>query len=340
MTKSQHPALLSLVREFFCSRQIHETTVIVAVSGGADSLCLLSLLHQLSAELALDLHVGHFNHQLRPSAADDAEFVRSFCSQNSIPCRIGNPPSDVSLSGSENESRNLRYEWLQNLAADLSAPWIAVAHTQDDQVETILHHIVRGTGLRGLRGIPSSRKLNSRTTLIRPLLECTRAEIEALLKELGLEYRTDESNRDRDFTRNRIRHELLPLLKESFNPQVSDALLKLGKQADRAQQTFDQLVTPLIEQAVTIESADRIVIDSVQLAGQPMGLMTEVLVSVWRQANWPRRGLTFEHWSQLTEMIKHGAPRSISLPGPVQATRRKKKIELLFDRTSGESASK
>ncbi|MEW4489515.1 tRNA lysidine(34) synthetase TilS [Thalassoglobus sp. JC818] len=339
MAKSQHPALLSSVRKFLCSRQICKTTIIVAVSGGADSLCLLAALHELTEDLDLELHVGHFNHQLRPESEDDSEFVRSVCCRYGISCSVGEPPSGIIRSGSENESRNLRYEWLQSLAADHSAPWVAVAHTQDDQVETILHHIVRGTGLRGLRGIPPSRELNSETTLIRPLLDCTRAAVEDWLKKSNLEFRTDESNLDRDFTRNRIRHDLLPILKSSFNTQVAEALLKLGKQADRAQRTFDELVVPLFDEAVTMESADRIVIDTVPLADQPKGLITEVLVTVWKRANWPRRGFTFEHWSQLAEMIKFRTPRSISLPGPVQATRRKKKVELVFERRSEQSSS-
>ena len=134
----------------------------------------------------------------------------------------------------EATARRLRYRWLAKVAREAGAHWIATGHTADDQAETVLHRLLRGTGLQGLRGIAGRRKLEPGVSLVRPLLQTTRTEIIAYLEQLHQPFRQDSTNRDLSYTRNRIRLELLPYLAERYNPAVSIALARLAEQANEA----------------------------------------------------------------------------------------------------------
>src|SRR5688572_29033082 len=191
-----------------------EVTVIAAVSGGADIVALLRALLAIRQQGAGRQVAAHCNHRLRGAESEaDAAFVADLCRQLGLTCEIG--IVDVSQAansgdGLEAAAREARYGFLKSVAARHGARYLATAHTADDQAETLLHRIVRGTGLAGLAGIPRVRPLNELTTLIRPLLGARRSEVLAYLADIGQEYRHDASNLDRRFTRNRIRHELLP----------------------------------------------------------------------------------------------------------------------------------
>ena len=193
--------------------------VTVALSGGADSVALLWLLRELAHRLGIRLRAAHFHHGLRGEEADrDAEFCRALCADWEIPFTLGR--GDVKAwAAAEGESleeaaRVLRYAFLNRVAPGK----IAAAHNADDNAETLLLHLLRGTGPRGLGGIPPRRD-----RLIRPLLSCTRAEIEALLAQKGLPHVEDSSNAADDCLRNRLRHQVLPLLRAE-NPGLSRTL--------------------------------------------------------------------------------------------------------------------
>ncbi|HFB52371.1 MAG TPA: tRNA lysidine(34) synthetase TilS, partial [Anaerolineae bacterium] len=204
-------------------------TVVVAVSGGADSVCLLDVLRRLAPALNLKLHVAHLNHQLRgDAAAADADFVRDLARRWQLPVTIGQ--ADVAQlarqqkKSVEDAARAARYDFLRQVARKIHAEKIAVGHNADDQSETVLLHFLRGAGLDGLRGmLPRTPQPDGGAPLIRPLLEIPRTEIEAYCRAQNLPFRTDATNRDENFTRNRVRHSLLPLL-ETFNPNIRAAL--------------------------------------------------------------------------------------------------------------------
>jgi tRNA(Ile)-lysidine synthase len=200
-----------------CLEELPAGKGVVAVSGGPDSVALL---RSLLLETDRPLVVAHLNHQLRGEDSDgDEEFVRCLCEQwvtigANLVCRTER--CDVrGLAGGDNlesTGRRLRYQWFAQVARESGASWVATGHTADDQVETVLHRLVRGTGLRGLTGIRRRRDLESGILLVRPLLTVRRTDVLAFLGELGQRYRDDASNLDPRFTRNRLRHELLPLL--------------------------------------------------------------------------------------------------------------------------------
>jgi len=239
-----------------------EVTVLVALSGGGDSVALLRALKALKSGGAGRLSAAHLNHALRPDADDDQKFVVELCRSLDIHCEVGRievaqqPTGGVGL---EAVARRCRYQFLQEAAGRLGARFVAVAHTADDQIETILHRILRGTGVRGLAGMARARPLGH-AALIRPMLGVRREEVLDYLAALGQPFRDDQSNRDPRFTRNRIRGKLLPLLRKHFNPGVDDALLRLGALAGQSQAAIDWFIDRRIDECVRFESSGAVVI--------------------------------------------------------------------------------
>ncbi|MBO4432557.1 MAG: tRNA lysidine(34) synthetase TilS [Clostridia bacterium] len=194
-------------------------TLAVALSGGADSVALLHAMLELKDEYGLNLFAAHFNHKLRGEEAErDEQFVKDFCEKLNVELVCGEGDvlsfSKEKKISTELAARQLRYEFLEKLSCDL----IATAHTASDNLETVIFNLARGSGLGGLCGIPVKRD-----RYIRPLIFCTRAQIEDYCKENGLEFVTDSTNLSDDYTRNRIRHKIVPLLKE-INPSVENGV--------------------------------------------------------------------------------------------------------------------
>jgi len=203
--------------------------VVVAVSGGADSLALLAVLHQLAGEFALQLIVAHFHHGLRAEADQEAELVRKRALAWGWPYELGK--GDVKAAkmvhkGSwEDTARRLRYRFLDETAQRYGATKIALGHHRQDQAETVLLHLLRGCALEGLKGMSPMRE----GKYIRPLLFRTPQEIHAFLAREGLRGATDTSNYDDRFLRNRIRHRLIPLLERDFNSRIVDTLVQMAE---------------------------------------------------------------------------------------------------------------
>jgi tRNA(Ile)-lysidine synthetase-like protein len=224
--------------------------VVVGVSGGPDSVALLLALHELSthgegptrtAHLAIAPAVAHLNHGLRPGAADeDQAFVENLARKLRLPCEVGR--ADVRAEaellgvGIEEAARHARRSFLAGAARRRGARWVALAHHADDRAETVLFHILRGTGVEGLAALGPRAPLlpEEGIEIVRPLIGVPRRLILGYLDSRGQAYREDETNQTNAHTRNRLRHELLPLLKKEFNPQVDDALLRLADQAAAA----------------------------------------------------------------------------------------------------------
>lgn len=238
--KVRHPrqtAITPGVRAFINEHRLLAAgePLVVAVSGGLDSVCLLHLLATWR-DPDLDLHVAHLNHRLRPEADDDARYVAALAKKLGLPATID--ARDVKSHRKthrqtlEEAARQVRYQFLSEVAMSIGASRVAVAHTRDDNVETILLHIVRGSGTRGLKGLEPLSKLrckdDQKITIVRPLLEISRRQTFDYCTRHHLIPRLDASNLSLSPLRNRIRHQLIPLLK-NYNPAVSEALLRLGK---------------------------------------------------------------------------------------------------------------
>lgn len=206
-------------------------SVICAVSGGADSMALLWAMYLLKEKLDIDLSAAHFNHHLRGAESDrDEQFVRDFCDGYGIPLHLGTGDVIPGKKGLEAAARDARYAFLRALPGK-----IATAHTADDNAETVLMHLVRGTGLKGLGAIAP---VNG--NVIRPMLGITRAEVEAFLAEYHVEHITDSSNETDTFLRNRLRHHVMPLLKEE-NPKLSENLSAMALRLRQDEEALSQL---------------------------------------------------------------------------------------------------
>jgi tRNA(Ile)-lysidine synthase len=284
-----------------------DVTVLLAVSGGADSVALLRAIVALKTAGAGRLVAAHLNHQLRSLEAEaDQALVVELCRRLGVGCEVGRARLDLAGpacgDGLEAAARRARYQFLEATAARLGARFVVTAHTADDQAETILHRIVRGTGIGGLSGMARARPLGP-ATLIRPLLAFHRQDLLAYLSDIGQPYRDDTSNQDTAFTRNRIRHELLPWLAEEFNSGVVEALLRLGSLAGEVQAVIDALADDLADRCVCQERPGAVRIDAGRLAAQPPYLVREVLMLVWCRQGWPMQAMGFAQWDFLERLL-------------------------------------
>ena len=292
--------------------------ILAAVSGGADSVALLHLLAQALPPEG-KLAIAHVNHGLRGADSDaDAEFVRSLATEYNL--RYFEHRLDAGTTLSENASRNLRYDFLVQQAERIGFRYLATAHTADDQTETVLHRILRGTGLAGLSGIAFLRVMTSAVTLLRPLLHVRRSEILAYLESLGKTYREDKTNFENQFTRNRIRNQLLPMLRKKFNPQIDEAVCRLATLAAEHESVLAELLDGLIDSALVEQSPNRIIFDVLPLKGCTLPVLREVLIRVWKRHNFPQREMDYGQWSALTELFQMPGKR-LDFPGGVTAER-------------------
>jgi tRNA(Ile)-lysidine synthase len=296
----------------------------VAVSGGPDSLCLLHVLHALAPEFAVRLHVAHLHHGLRAAEADaDAAFVQDIAAAWGLPCTVeqADAAALVQQTGAslEEAAREVRYAFLGRLAADIGAQSVAVGHNADDQAETVLMHFLRGSGLAGLRGMqPISALPPAQTTsdkrqvagdacrLVRPLLFIARRDILAYCAEHGLEPRFDRSNEDTTFFRNRLRHELLPLL-EQYNPQIRRIL---GNTAAVLGDDYDLLRGDLLAMWPTIVLQDdgaRLVLDLAGWRALPAALQRGVLREAVHRLRASLRNINTIHVDNALWLLRDGA---------------------------------
>ncbi|MBN2023384.1 MAG: tRNA lysidine(34) synthetase TilS [Pirellulales bacterium] len=310
-----------------------DVPVLLAVSGGADSMALLRGVCSLRVSGNGGLFAAHFHHGLRGEEADaDEAFVVEACRRLDVTCQVGRAQARRSAShagqGPEAVARRARYAFLRQTAARLGARYLATAHTADDQAETILHRVVRGTGIAGLSGIPRTRRLGEALTLIRPMLAIRRSELMAYLAHLGQTYRVDASNADRRFTRNRLRHALLPRLARHFNPNVTGALLRLGALAGEVQGIVDHWVDELLDGCAQSVSADRVSIETAPLSGRARYLIREAMIALWRRQDWPLRSMGHAEWEALASMATGSAGQKRVFPGGIIALRRRDHLVL------------
>jgi tRNA(Ile)-lysidine synthase len=245
--------------------------VLVAVSGGADSTALLYLLSLLAPEWRLRLHVLHVDHGLRDDSAADAEIVRVLGRRLDVPVEITRV-TVVRQGSLEDAARVARHAALEACADRIGAQRIALGHTADDQAETVVMRLLEGTGVRGLAGIPPARG-----RLIRPLIGVRRAALVAVLEEAGLEWREDPTNRDLKFFRNRVRHEVLPLLAAAHDADVVAALARVAGRARDMVSALEQVAATELERLVADQGPDALTLPRAGLATLPRSVAAEVL---------------------------------------------------------------
>ncbi len=308
--------LQNLLLETVATCQLLEAgqRILVGVSGGADSMTLLHLLLNLPSEWGLKIEVAHVHHGFRGAEADaEEEYVRTKCEEWGVPCHVARfdvPALRCQRHRSAQETaREVRHTFLRETAIKIGAERIALAHTQTDRVETILWHILRGTGTEGLIGFPA-RNL----PLIRPLYAILREETEAYCRQWSIEPRVDSSNQDLHYRRNRTRLELLPYLREHYNVEVASALLRLGEIASAENEHLEREASEALQVLILEESEHKLVLSAERLKGLSVALQRRVL----RLAIVRHRGgdtdLSFEITERLRTALFANEPYHANLP--------------------------
>lgn len=297
---------------------VESSAVLVGVSGGADSVGLLTAMVAADGISEVRIVVGHVNHGLRGAESDaDGEWVGSLASSLGLVHEVVRVDLDGSVS--EEVARQHRYAALAEMAGRHECRVVAVAHTRDDQVETVLHHLLRGTGLKGLAGMSAGQTLQDGLQVLRPLLEIGRERIERWLESLGQSWREDVTNRDPQWTRNRIRHDLLPVLERDYNPQVREALLRVARLSSEAMEIVDEAVGELWDGCLLQQTPSLVRLSAENLAGVPEPMVRALLMDLWCRQGWPRQRMSFTHWCGLSRLVVDGT--AIDLPGGVTARR-------------------
>jgi tRNA(Ile)-lysidine synthase len=297
-------------------------TVLVAVSGGPDSMVLLHTLWRLRKPLGLQLFVAHLDHQMRPSAAEDAAFVETMACDLGLRaiCEARNVPAyqrQHKLSP-EDAARRVRYAFLRATATQLGADRIAVGHTADDQAETVVLRLLRGSGLRGLCGIPPVRG-----PVIRPLIRVPRADILDYARRQRLRFREDPSNDQRRYTRNRIRHDLLPALRQHYNPRLVQTLRTTARLLADDEAALQAVAHQhfLLARLAAASASVRLKIDA--LTSLPLALQRRVLREALSELKSGLQGVTSAHIAAILALLQSGAgTKRLGLPQGVVVERR------------------
>ncbi len=325
------PTLVSVVAASLASLGV-SGPVVVGVSGGPDSTALARALKTLEQRGRVRVIVAHANHRLRGAESDaDEAFTRALAERLGLPLLYGSLPvprdANERGEGIEAAARRQRQQFFADTARETGARWVATAHTADDQAETVLHRIIRGTGVAGLSGIPHRRELVPGVQLIRPMLSLRRSDVIRYLAQIGQDFREDSSNRDLAFTRNRLRNELLPYLREHFNPSVEHAVCRLAALAGDARRALARPVRMLQRRAIMEETADRVVLDTAVLRSTSRFLVCEVLRRVWAERGWPLQELGLDALERVADLV-HNESAAWDMPGGVRAERRGRELIL------------
>jgi tRNA(Ile)-lysidine synthase len=293
----------------------------IAVSGGADSVALLRAMVDLRDELGVVLSVVHFNHGIRGAESEaDAEFVARLAKEHGL--HLHQASGDVPLYakkwrvGTEAAARRLRYDLFRAVLAQGSADKIATAHTRDDQAETVLLRVLRGAGTRGIAGIHPVLKVEN-GAIIRPMLAISRTEVEAYLKSLKQEWREDSTNADVAYSRNRVRHELLPLLERHYNPNIREVLSEAAEVARDEDAFWDALIERRAKDAIETKDAG-VLVNLGGAAGESLAVQRRLLRLAAETAG---VRLDCHHGEQVLGLLTKPKGAEIELPNGWRARR-------------------
>lgn len=341
--------LLATLEQTIVSHQLllPRSRVVLAVSGGPDSVAMLHALVGLRSRWDLALHIVHVDHQLRPESSSDAAFVQELGARWRLPVTIVRRDVRAACAREgwslEDGARRIRYDCLLEAARCQRASRIATAHTADDQAETVLLRLIRGTGLTGLAGIPIRRPLEE-LLVVRPLLETWRQDVLAHLRQHHESYRQDATNHDLRRLRNRVRHELLPLIERSYNPHIKAALTQLAEQSacdsafleESASRQWSRVTTPRVgarplrrhTRSTPIGSSrdcdgaqpPRVAFSISAFLRQPKALQRQLVrLAISRVRGSRPIRFEFRHWTEIERLFTHRPTGTLlNLPGGME----------------------
>jgi tRNA(Ile)-lysidine synthase len=304
--------------------------VVVGVSGGPDSMALLSVLHQMQENYNLQLQVAHLNHGFRgKEAARDAQFVHDMAQRFGLPCEIKtfDVPSFKKRStlSSQEAAREVRYQFLEDVRQRCNASKIALGHNADDQAETLMMWLLRGTGLKGLGGMPPVRG----GIIIRPLIETTREEIEAFLTERSIPFVVDSSNQNPDYLRNKVRQQLFPLLKEHYNPQLVKRLANTAEIVRIDNEYLEYKTQAILDNIIVSRDSTSAVINSSALLALPVALQVRCMRSVLEKVKGNLKRISATHLNAILKILSNDKPSKVlQLPDGIRVEKSYQRLKL------------
>lgn len=306
--------------------------VVVSVSGGPDSTSLLFALNSLKKEFNIELYCAHFNHRIRGRESDqDEEYVRNLARRLRIPFAAESKDTKAFAKKNkfslEQAARELRYDFLLRTAKGMGADKIATGHTRDDQAETLLMRLLRGSGLRGLRAIPPARRLSSKITVIRPFIDTSRKDINAYLKTKKIKARLDSSNTKTVFLRNRLRNKLIPHIEQYYSKQFKDILARTASVMSADYEYLLKQQTNAFKRIASFKKDKCVSIPLKSFNSLDLSLKMGIVRLAIKSIKGDLRSIDYKHWEGIEKLILKGKVNSlVHLPGGLCVRRRANSI--------------
>ena len=293
----------------------NEDKIVVGVSGGPDSITLLNILKNIkeSKYINFEIVVCHINHMIRQEAIEDEEYVKKYWKDNNIECYVKRieveKMAETQKIGTEEAGRKARYEFFNEILEKTNSNKIATAHTANDNAETVLMNIIRGSGTTGLKGIEAKRD-----NLIRPLIESTREEIEDYCKENNLNPRIDKTNFENIYTRNKVRNMLIPYIKENFNPNIIDSINRLSNLSKQENTYLDHITEKTYNTLLLEEKNDEIILDLKAFNSQELVIKNRVVLYTINKVLGTRSGIEKKHIEDIIKLCSNNIGNKFLIP--------------------------
>ena len=281
--------------------------IVLGVSGGPDSISMLNILREIKDEqiIKFEIYVAHINHMIREEAIDDEKYVEDYCNRNNIKCYIKRIDiikiSNDKKIGTEEAGRNARYVFFEEILKETNSNKIAIAHNKNDKIETIIMHLLRGSGLSGLKGIEPIRD----NKFIRPLIECERSEIEQYCEENKLNPRIDKTNFENEYTRNKIRNIVIPYIKQEFNPNILQTLSRLSDVATEEVEYVDKQTQKIYQQILIEKTQKQITLNLKKFNEQEKIIKSQLILLTTKQLIGSTQGIEKIHIEDIIKLCNN-----------------------------------
>lgn len=281
--------------------------IVLGVSGGPDSISMLNILNEIKHEQSIkfEIYVAHVNHLIRKEAIDDEKYVEDYCNKKDIECYIKRIDVEQIANnkkiGTEEAGRNARYDFFEEILQKTGSNKIAIAHNKNDKIETIIMHLLRGSGLPGLKGIEPIRD----NKYIRPLIECERQEIEQYCEENELNPRIDKTNFENEYTRNKIRNIVIPYIKQEFNPNILQTLSRLSDVATEESDYVDKQTQKIYQQILMERTNKQIVLNLKEFNKQEKVIKNRLILLSTKQLMGSTQGIEKIHIEDIIKLCSN-----------------------------------
>ncbi len=281
--------------------------IVVGVSGGPDSICLINILNEIKKDgiKKIELVVCHINHMIREEALDDEKFVEDYCEKNNIQFFVRHAKVEeiakIEKIGTEEAGRKIRYEFFEEILEKTNANKIATAHTKNDNAETVLMNIIRGSGLSGIKGITPIRE----DLYIKPLIESTREEIEEYCEQNKLNPRHDKTNDENIYTRNKVRNILIPLIEKEFNPNIIETIDRLSDLASKENEYLEEQTKLAFEKSIIKNEKDEIILNLRMFNKENKVIKARLILYTIKRLKGSNNGISKIHIEDIIKLCKN-----------------------------------